>query len=114
MQKMMRWNGIVAIGAAAVLLGAAGLPARADSASAEATYKAKCAMCHGPNGEGKPAAKIPSLASESTQKLSDAELTDFIANGGPNKKATHAFEKKGVTPEQVKALVAHIRELGKK
>jgi mono/diheme cytochrome c family protein len=79
-----------------------------------ALYKAKCAICHGPNGEGKPAAKVPSLASENTQKLSDAELTDFIANGGPSKKATHAFEKKGVTPEQVKALVAHIRELGKK
>ena len=42
------------------------------------------------------------------------ELTDFIANGGPNKKATHAFEKKGVTPEQIKALVAHIRGMGKK
>ena len=77
-------------------------------------YKAKCAMCHGANGEGKPAAKIPSLASENTQKLSDAELTDFIANGGPSKKPTHAFEKKGITPEQIKALVAHIRELGKK
>lgn len=77
-------------------------------------YKAKCAVCHGPNGEGKPAAKIPSLASEKTQKMTDAELTDFIANGGPSKKATHAFEKKGVTPEQVKALVAHIRELVKK
>jgi cytochrome c553 len=79
-----------------------------------ALYKAKCAVCHGANGEGKPAAKVPSLAGEKTQKMSDAELTDFIANGGPSKKATHAFEKKGVTPEQVKALVAHIRELGKK
>lgn len=79
-----------------------------------ALYKAKCAVCHGATGEGKPAAKIPSLTSDKTQKMSDAELTDFIANGGPNKKATHAFEKKGVTPDQVKALVAHIRELGKK
>jgi cytochrome c553 len=79
-----------------------------------ALYKAKCAVCHGATGEGKPAAKIPSLVSEKTQGMSDAELTDFIANGGPNKKATHAFEKKGVTPEQIKALVAHIREMGKK
>ncbi|HEU5335451.1 MAG TPA: cytochrome c [Terriglobales bacterium] len=79
-----------------------------------ALYKAKCAMCHGANGEGKPAAKIPSLVSEKTQQMSDAELTDFIANGGPSKKASHAFEKKGVTPDQVKALVAHIREMAKK
>ncbi len=79
-----------------------------------ALYKTKCAVCHGANGEGKPAAKIPSLASEKTQAMSDAELTDFIANGGPSKKATHAFEKKGITADQVKALVAHVRELGKK
>jgi cytochrome c553 len=79
-----------------------------------ALYKAKCAVCHGANGEGKPAAKIPSLVSQKTQAMSDAELTDFIANGGPSKKPTHAFEKKGVTPEQVKTLVAHIREMGKK
>jgi mono/diheme cytochrome c family protein len=77
-------------------------------------YKAKCAVCHGPNGEGKPTMKVPSLAGEKTQKMSDAELTDFIANGGPSKKASHAFEKKGLTPEQIKGLVAHIRELGKK
>ena len=79
-----------------------------------ALYKAKCAVCHGADGQGKPAAKIPSLVSEKTQAMSDAELTDFVANGGPNKKATHAFEKKGVSAEQVKALVAHIRALGKK
>src|SRR5437868_7161304 len=79
-----------------------------------ALYKSKCAVCHGPNGEGKPAAKIPSLVSPEVQKLSDAELTDAIANGGKTKKASHAFANKGVTPDQIQALVAHIRELCKK
>jgi len=79
-----------------------------------ALFKTKCAVCHGANGEGKPALKAPSLTSEEAKKMSDADLTDMIANGGKEKKATHAFSKKGVTDEQVKALVVFIRELQKK
>ncbi len=78
-----------------------------------ALYKAKCAACHGPNGEGKPAIKAPALKSDDVKKLSDEELTEAIANGGKTKKATHAFANKGVTPDQIKALVAHIHELNK-
>lgn len=76
-------------------------------------FKAKCAVCHGPNGEGKPAVKAPALKSEEIKKLSDEDLTEAIANGGKNKKATHAFANKGVTPDQIKTLVAHIRDLNK-
>jgi mono/diheme cytochrome c family protein len=79
-----------------------------------AIYKAKCAVCHGPDGAGKPAAKIPSLVSDEAKKLSDANLTDFIANGGPNKKATHAFSTKGLTPEQIKDVISAVRDLQKK
>jgi mono/diheme cytochrome c family protein len=78
-----------------------------------ALYKAKCAACHGADGAGKPAAKIPALNSDDAQKKSDAELTDFIANGGPGKKASHAFSQKGITEDQVKSLVAYIRTLKK-
>jgi len=74
-------------------------------------YKAKCAACHGPNGEGKPAIKAPALVSDEVKKMSDADVTDAIANGGKNKKATHAFASKGVTADQIKLLVAHIRSL---
>jgi hypothetical protein len=38
----------------------------------------------------------------------------MIANGGKEKKAAHAFSKKGVSDDQVKALVAFIRGLQKK
>ena len=79
-----------------------------------AIFKAKCAACHGADGAGKPAAKIPSLVSDDAKKLSDADLTDFVANGGPNKKATHAFASKGLTPDQVKAVVGEIHDLQKK
>ncbi|HXZ42627.1 MAG TPA: cytochrome c [Terriglobales bacterium] len=79
-----------------------------------AIFKAKCAVCHGPDAAGKPAAKVPSLVSDDVKKLSDADLTDFVANGGPSKKATHAFATKGLTPEQIKAVVEAVRGLQKK
>jgi len=77
-------------------------------------YKAKCAACHGADLAGKPAAKIPSLVSDDAKKSSDADVTDMIANGGKDKKAMHAFANKGVTPDQVKMLVAYIRDAQKK
>jgi mono/diheme cytochrome c family protein len=72
-------------------------------------YKAKCAMCHGADLAGKPAAKAPSLVSDDAKKLSDADLADMITNGGKDKKPLHAFGNKGVTPDQVKMVVAYIR-----
>jgi mono/diheme cytochrome c family protein len=79
-----------------------------------AIFKAKCAMCHGADLAGKPAAKIPSLVGDDAKKASDADLTDMIANGGKDKKASHAFANKGVTPDQVKMVVSYIREAQKK
>ena len=78
-----------------------------------AIYKTKCAACHGADLAGKPAAKIPSLVSDDVKKASDADLTDAIANGGKEKKATHAFANKGVTPDQVKAVVSYLRGVQK-
>lgn len=77
-------------------------------------YKAKCAMCHGADATGKPAVKAPSLVSEEAKKKSDEDLTDMIANGGKDKKASHAFSKKGLTADQIKSLVSYIRSLQKK
>ena len=77
-------------------------------------YKAKCAACHGADLAGKPAAKIPSLVSDDAKKISDADLTDMIANGGKDKKAMHAFANKGVTADQVKMVISYIREQQKK
>ena len=77
-------------------------------------YKAKCAMCHGTDLAGKPAAKAPSLVSDEAKKASDADLTDAIANGGKEKKPMHAFANKGLTPDQVKMVVAYIRGAQKK
>jgi mono/diheme cytochrome c family protein len=78
-----------------------------------ALYKTKCSACHGADAAGKPAAKIPSLVSEEAKKMSDADLTDAIANGGKNKKASHAYAQKGLSAEQITSLVAQIRALQK-
>ena len=77
-------------------------------------YKAKCAMCHGADLSGKPAVKAPSLVSDQSKKASDADLTEAIANGGKEKKASHAYANKGVTPDQIKMVVSYIREQQKK
>lgn len=78
-----------------------------------ALFKTKCAACHGADAAGKPAAKIPSLISDDAKKLTDADLTDAIANGGKTKKASHAFAAKGMTPDQIKMVVGYIRQLQK-
>jgi mono/diheme cytochrome c family protein len=84
--------------------------AMADTAAAEATYKAKCAGCHGADGKGKEALKTQDFASSAVQNMSDAELTAVITDG-KGKMPSYA---KSLKPDQVKDLVAYIRSLGKK
>jgi len=90
------------------------LPSLSWADDGAAIYKTKCAACHGVDGAGKPAAKIPSLISDEAKAKSDADLTDMIANGGPSKKAMHAFGTKGLTPDQIKGVVSAVRDLQKK
>ena len=96
--------------AAALLAGPClfGSPAKADVAAAEATFKAKCAMCHGADGKGKASMKTPDFTSTDVQKKSDADLSGVITNG---KGKMPAY--KTMTPDQVKDIVAFIRSLKK-
>lgn len=71
-------------------------------------YKAKCAMCHGADATGKPAAKIPSLVSDEAKKMSDDDLSKAITE-----KPKHAGVSKSLTPDQVKMIVSYIRSLQK-
>ena len=109
MQTTMKNLGGLAL-AAAVLAGTCLLstPAKADVAAAEATYKAKCAGCHGADGKGKEAMKTRDLASADVQKQSDADLSGIITNG-KGKMPPY----KTMTPDQVKDMVAYIRSLKK-
>lgn len=113
MPKMTGLHGIAVIGVAVTALALANVPLHADSAAAEATYKAKCAMCHGPDGKGETptgkAMKVKDFGSDDVQKMSDADLSGVISAG---KGKMPAY--KTLTPEQVKDLVAYVRALGKK
>lgn len=114
MRKTIGW--IAGVAVSAVVLAAFALvsaPAKADTAAAEATYKAKCAMCHGPDGKGETATgkmmKVKDFASEDVQKMSDEDLSSAISAG---KGKMPPF--KTLSADQVKDLVAYIRAFGKK
>ena len=79
-----------------------------------ATFKGKCAMCHGPDGSGKTAMgeklKIRDLHSAEVQSQNDAELAQIVTKG---KEKMPAYDGK-LTKEQIEQVVAYVRELGKK
>ena len=105
--------GIMAVAVALATIAFLSAPAKADAAAAEATYKAKCAMCHGPDGKGETATgkmmKVKDFSSEEVQKMSDADLTAAITTG-KGKMPPY----KSLSADQVKDLVAFIRAFGKK
>ena len=93
-----------------VALAILALPLASFAADAAADlYKAKCAMCHGPDGKGKMAG-TKDLASSEVQKASDADLTAVITNGKPPKMPK--FEGK-LTADQIKDLVKYVRTFKK-
>ena len=99
-----------------ILLACAALAVGSVSAVAQdaaAVYKAKCAMCHGPDGKGS-ATGLKMGAHDFTaadvQKETDAQLTDTISKG-KGKMPAYAGKLKD---NEIKDLVAYIRGLAKK
>ena len=84
-----------------------------DSAASSATFRTKCAMCHGQDGAGSDVGKtmnVPDLRSQAVQKLPDAELAQVISNG----KAGMPPFKSSLSEEQIHGLVTYIRSLAAK
>jgi mono/diheme cytochrome c family protein len=82
----------------------------ADAAADSATFRAKCAMCHGPGGGGSEVGKtmhVPDLRSPDVQKLTDTQLTQIISDG---KGGMPPF-KNSLSQDQVHSLVAYIHFL---
>jgi cytochrome c6 len=91
------------------------MPAVADSpADPAATYKAKCAMCHGADGAGQTPMgknmKLRDLRSPEVQKLTDKELTALVTDG---KGKMPAYKSK-LGAGDITALVELIRKMAKK
>lgn len=103
-------NGMVKVGAAlagvvlAATLLVVAVPARAgaDDFDAAGTYKAKCFACHGAKAEKKFDAT-----------LADADLEQAVLKGKKPEKPPNmpAFEERGITPDQAKALVAYMKSI---
>jgi len=68
-----------------------------------ATYKAKCAACHGAAGEGKVG---PALKGTS---MSEGDIATFLTSGAAGKKAPHT--KGLLTADQAKAVAAYVKTL---
>jgi cytochrome c6 len=90
-----------------ITLASTGLAA-ADGA---ATYKAKCAMCHGADGSassgmGKSMGLKP-LGSPEVQKMSDADMTTIVSGG---KGKMPAFKGK-LSDEEITAVVKYVKTL---
>lgn len=83
-------------------------------ADAAATYKAKCASCHGADGSGSTATgkklNLRDLRSADVQSQTDAQLYEITAKG----KGKMPGYEKTLGADTCKALVAHIRKLGGK
>jgi cytochrome c6 len=85
----------------------------AAAQDAAATYKAKCALCHGADGKGTPTGLkmgAHDFTSPDVQKETDAELTDTITKG-KGKMPPYTGKLKD---SEIKDLVAYIRSLAKK
>jgi mono/diheme cytochrome c family protein len=80
------------------------IPARAgvDDFDAAGTYKAKCVACHGAKAEKKFDAT-----------LSDDDMAQVVLKGKKPEKPPNmpAFEERGITADQAKALVAYMKSI---
>jgi mono/diheme cytochrome c family protein len=84
-----------------------------DAAAGSATFRTKCAMCHGPDGGGSEVGKsmnIPDLRSPVVQKLPDAQLAQIISEG---QGGMPPF-KGSLSEDQIHSLVENIRSLHRK
>ena len=100
----MSIKSLFAVGAT-LLVTSTALLASGDGA---ALYKAKCAGCHGANGEGKPAVKAPSLKGTS---LDTSKIVEHVTKGEPQSKPPHNKGISGLTDEQAKAIADYVETL---
>jgi len=75
------------------------------AADGAATYKMKCAGCHGPEGQGKVG---PALKGTS---LSAAQITDLLTKGDDAKKVPHKKALSGLSADDAKAVADFVKSL---
>jgi len=83
----------------------AALAVPAFAADGAATYKAKCAMCHGPEGQGKVGPALKGTA------LSADQIVGLLTKGDDAKKAPHKKAIAGLSDEDAKAVAEFVKTL---
>ena len=68
-------------------------------------YKAKCAGCHGPNGEGKVGSNLKAT------KLGEDDIVMLLSKGEESKKAPHKKAMSGLSDEDIKAVAHYVKSL---
>jgi mono/diheme cytochrome c family protein len=86
-----------------VMFFAVAQPALADDGAA--IYKAKCAACHGAEGQGKigPALKGTSLSAD--------QIAGFLTKGDEAKKPPHKKPMSGLSADDAKAVAEYVKSL---
>ena len=95
---------LIAVTMALTVLGLVSVGARTndEAFSAEKTYNTKCKTCHGPKAEKK-----------FDPTKTDEEHIQIILKGKKAEKPPNmpAYEAKGITPDQAKLLLDHMKSL---
>lgn len=109
-KKVLAVTAIACIAAFVFTRGSAGTHV-ASAADAAATYKSKCAVCHGADGSGQTAKgkamKLKDLRSAEVQALSEDQLYTIIAKG----KAKMPGYEKILGADTCKALAAYVKQM---
>lgn len=81
------------------------VPSLSFAADGAATYKAKCAMCHGAEGQGKvgPALKGTSLSAD--------QIVAVLSAGDESKKPPHKKPLSGLSADDAKAVADYVKSL---
>ena len=113
-KKVLAIIAIAGIAAVASTTTTTSAGATVTAQNAAATYKSKCASCHGADGSGQTSAgkamKLRDLRSAEVQAQSDDQLLAIISKG----KGKMPGYEKSLGAATCKALVAYTRQLAKK
>jgi mono/diheme cytochrome c family protein len=90
----------VAVVASLSLLACTQSPAQDPDAAA--LYKAKCAMCHGNQGQGKP---------PMAPKIAGSAKTSVVLTKGGEPQGEHVKPMASITADQIAALAAYVKAL---
>jgi cytochrome c6 len=105
---------LIFVGAVAMAGILAPVHAQKGQQRGESIFQEQCIGCHGPDGRAQSdmgkKVQAADLTSESIQQQSDSQLSKVIKGG---KGKMPAFESK-LADDDIKAVLAYVRELGKK